>query len=368
MKHSALHELHAAEGAVLRPVDEPRPLLTYGSVPDEYRAAVEHCAVFDETDRGLVRATGADAPEFLHGLLSNEVRSLRPDRGNRTLMLTAQGKVRFDLDLARTAEAFELSTPPGEAPRLVEALDTYLFAESVTLADATPEHAPLCVTGPAAAGIAAALYGAPAPLEDHESLRTRWGGHSLTVTALPAFGSPAWRLDAGPEGAVALWRALVEAGARPAGRVVADSLRVEACAALAGEDVDEGIYPQEARLESAFRLDKGCYVGQEVVAKIDTYGGLNKRLTVLAVSHDDPVARGSALHTTGAEEDPARRVGIVTSWAWSFATDGGLVLAYVKRRHQGVGTRLCLGDEGAVATVVGAPVRDGAVALTGDFE
>src|SRR5204862_1300194 len=102
-------------------------------------------------------------------------------------------------------------------------------------------------------------------------------------------GSPGFRLDAGPEGAIELWRSLVAAGARPTGVVVRDVLRVEGGSALFGVDVDESVYPQEARLESAFSLEKGCYIGQEVVAKIDTYGGLNKRLVALRISHDDPI-------------------------------------------------------------------------------
>ncbi|MAF67509.1 MAG: hypothetical protein CMJ84_17865 [Planctomycetes bacterium] len=368
MKNTPLYEIHVAAGGRLRPPDEPAPLLTYGDVPGEYLAALERCALFDETDRGLIRASGADAGDFLHGLLSNEVRSVAPGLGNRTLLLTARGKVRFDLDFARTAETFELSTPPGAAPALLEALDTYLFAEVVELVDATEEHAPLCVTGPAAENVVAALCGVPAPTGDRAHSLLGWGEHSLRVTALTAFGSPAWRLDAGAGGAVALWKALVEAGARPAGRVVADSLRVEACAALAGEDIDEGVYPQEARLESAFRLDKGCYVGQEVVAKIDTYGGLNKRLTLLAIPHDDPVPRGTSLLRRNPENEEWREVGVVTSWAWSFAADSGLALAYVKRRHQAVGTRLRLGDSSAEATITAAPLREGAVAVSGEFE
>ena len=149
---------------------------------------------------------------------------------------------------------------------------------------------------------------------------------------------------------------------------MADILRVEAGAARAGDDVDDTIYPQEARLERAFSLDKGCYIGQEVVAKIDTYGGLNKRLVALSVSHDDPVPRGTRLFRQTEEGGEWRDLGVVTSWAYSFELDTGLVLAYVKRRHQAPGTSFRLGDGPAEATVVALPVRADAVALTGEFE
>ncbi len=126
---------------------------------------------------------------------------------------------------------------------------------------------------------------------------------------------------------------------------------------MSGVDIDENVYPQEAGLEGAFALDKGCYIGQEVVAKIDTYGGLNKRLLVLRVDHSDPVARGTRLMRE--DEGERRELGLVTSWAYSFALDGGLVLAYVKRRHQEPGTVFDLADERGQArgraTIVPAP-------------
>jgi folate-binding protein YgfZ len=167
-----------------------------------------------------------------------------------------------------------------------------------------------------------------------------------------------WRLDAGPARADELWTALLAAGATPLGRIAYDSVRVEQCTAEPGVDVDENVYPQEARLERAFSLDKGCYIGQEVVAKIDTYGGLNKRMVALRVSHDNPVARGTRLFKN--DEGEWRDLGIVTSWAYSFALDTGLVLAYVKRRHQEVGTTFRLTDPNSAtgeATIVESPVQ-----------
>ncbi|MCB9913821.1 MAG: hypothetical protein H6828_01580 [Planctomycetes bacterium] len=171
------------------------------------------------------------------------------------------------------------------------------------------------------------------------------------MTRLRALGVDALRLDAGPAGAPALWRAL-SAHARPTGRVVADVLRVAEVAALPGEDVNDDIYPQEARLEDAFSLSKGCYIGQEVVAKIDTYGGLNKRLCALRVSHDDPVSAGTRLFRQDPESGEWRDLGVVTSWAYSFEDDTGRVLAYLKRRHQAPGTVFRLGEGPATAEVV----------------
>jgi aminomethyltransferase len=354
MQTPILTSIHTAAGARVAGDD----VLTYGDVPAEYRAAREGCVLFDATGRGLLAVAGEEAAVFLHRLLANDVRGLQPGSGNRNLLLSPKGKVLYDFDLGIDEERITLSTDPGRTTGLSQALDLYLFAEKVTLEDHTDAHAPLDLCGPNARATVQTVCGA-LPQDDRSHVTGAFDGAPVRVESLGVAGSPGLRVDAGPERAAALWSALIAAGAQPAGIVVRDILRVEAGAALAGADVDDTVYPQEALLESAFSLDKGCYVGQEVVAKIDTYGGLNKRLIALRVTHDDPVAHGTRLYRD--EGGEWRDLGAVTSWAYSFVLDTGLVLAYVKRKHQDEGTTFRLGDGPAEATVVALPVRDDAL-------
>ena len=355
MDRSPLLERHQAGGARL--ADRPEAPgfaapLTFGDVPAEYFAGRSGCALLDASDRGRVTLTGKDAPEFLHRLLANPVRTLPVEGANRNLLLSPKGKVLFDFDLVRWEERIELSAAPGRAAALRQALEVYHFSEDVRFELDGERHAPLELCGPGAGARLAALgLEPPAP---GRARRARWNGAELVLSAPEVAGARGLRLDVGPEHVPDLWDALVRAGARPCGLVARDSLRVEAGAALAGVDVDENVYPQEAGLERAFALDKGCYVGQEVVAKIDTYGGLNKRLLGLRVDHSDPVARGTALVLE--HEGERRELGLVTSWAYSFALDTGLVLGYVKRHHQEPGTRFDLGGGQGHATVVELPV------------
>ena len=356
MQRSPLTELHRAAGARLaqRPeapgFDAP---LTFGDVPAEVRACQAGAALFDASDRGSVRVQGNDAPSFLHRLLANDVRGLAPGRGNRNLLLSSKGKVRFDFDLAALESGFALGAQPGRAAPLFAALDVYLFNDDVRLSDETERCAPLELAGPRAPEVARAVLGAEAPSAPHAFLDAPWRGGPVRVTRLAVAGGPGLRLDGGPELVRPLWEALVAAGAAPAGIVARDFARIERGAALTGVDVSDDVYPEEAGLTDAFSLEKGCYIGQEVVAKIDTYGGLNKRLLVLRVSHDDPVAPGTRLLRD--EDGEARDLGVVTSWGYSFALDAGLVLGYVKRRHQEPGTTFRLGESGATATIVPPP-------------
>jgi folate-binding protein YgfZ len=352
VNRNLLYNLHEASGAMLRPVDEPLPVLAYGDVPGEYEAATQGAVIFDETERGLVQVSGSDAMDFLQRLLANEVLPVEVGSGNRNLLLTGKGKVRFDFDLERTDDGFRLSTPPGGAAGLLQGLDMYLFDEDVKLTDASESYAPMLLSGPESTGLLEGLF-EELPGEDHQTTTVDLDGERVRVTRVaPYGGSSSYRLEGGPEIAQALWTTIVARGARPSGRIVSDILRVEAIRGLWGEDIGEDVYPQEARLEEAFNLSKGCYIGQEVVAKIDTYGGINKKLCALGVSHNDPVPAGTRLMRFDEERDEWRDLGVVTSWAYSFKQDSGQVLGYVKRRHQDPGTIFRLGEGPGEATLI----------------
>ncbi len=365
---SALVQLHLAQGATLSSGPRAFPLV-FAGVPDEYRSAREGCAMLDQTDRGCLELRGPEAASFLHRLSANEVRKLVAGQGARNLLLSSKGKVLFDFDLSVESDRILLSTSPGRAAALLSALDTYRFSEKVSFTDLTERHAPLALCGPRADEIVERVCAVRPPEQAHAHVSGQFEGAAVAIARTPVAGSSGVRLDAGPERVAALWSALAAQGAQPMGRVAYDSLRVEAGWAEPELDIDDSVYPQEARLERAFSLDKGCYIGQEVVAKIDTYGGLNKRLVALAVSHDDPIPRGARLLREDAGE--WRDLGVCTSWAYSFELDRGLVLAYVKRRSQAVGTRFRIGDAQSPlgeATVVAIPVRRDALPPTGEFE
>ncbi|MHC4262440.1 MAG: CAF17-like 4Fe-4S cluster assembly/insertion protein YgfZ [Planctomycetota bacterium] len=362
---------HRAAGARFAGDGDEAPLLTFGDVPAEYAAGTDGCALFDASDRGALRMGGDDRIDFCHRILSNTIHGLEPGQGNRQLLLSPKGKILADFELVVLEEALCFSTLPGHVPALAQGLDMFLFADAVELEDTSASSAPIELVGPRAADVVARLTGIATGDDALRSYHVAIGafeGSTAVITRVPVAGSLGWRVDAGPDALPALWDAAVAAGATPAGLVAHDCLRVEAVAPLFGVDIDDQVYPQEARLEEAFALDKGCYIGQEVVAKIDTYGGLNKCLVPLAISHDDPVARGTKLIAHDPERDTERELGVVTSWAYSFVRDTGLVLAYVKRRHQAVGNEFRLGGADGTATVVEAPVRPGARALTGAFE
>lgn len=350
MNSSPLTPLLDARGARMgaRPEHpDSAAVLTFGDVPSEYAASQAGCVLFDQVDRTRITAKGSEAAQFLHRMLANDVRGLGPGSCNRNLLLTSKGKVRFDFSLLVAEDRLELCAAAGMAAPLLAALDMYLFTEDLTLEETSASHAPLFLHGPSSQATASKALGTPIQLELGKTIRTEAG---VQVSHLVVDGLAGLLLDQGPEHAAELWAKLEDAGATPAGIVLRDILRVQAGAALFGMDLDENVYPQEGLIEDAFSLEKGCYVGQEVVAKIDTYGGMNKRLCTLRLDDDDPVARGTRLLKE--EAGGTRDIGMVTSWAYSFVHDTGMVLAYLKKRNQEPGMEFVFEGRPGRATVV----------------
>ena len=347
-----LTDFHAAQGARPAPPGAPLPILTHSSPPEEYRAATQSWALFDRGPLDRVLVSGPDAGAFFTRILSCDVRRLEPGQGTRGMLLTSKGKVQELFDLLCTAAGFEITLPPGRAASLLQGLDMYHFGEDLVTQDQSGTHATFDALGPQAATSLAAALNVEIPKAPHTAIEFQKGGQPWRLTTRTIAGVPGLRLEGDANSGKEMWSGLLQAGATPAGLVAFDSLRAETVSGLFGIDITDTIYPQEARLEDAFSLEKGCYIGQEVVAKIDTYGGLNKRLMLLEVSDDDPVPPGTRLLQPDANrEKPPRDLGVTTSWAYSFARDKGVVLAYVKRKHQAPGTTLHLGDSPRTATL-----------------
>lgn len=352
MQQSPLLDHHRAQGARVTGTHADAQVLTFGAVPEEYAAGTQSCSLIDASTSGAIVVRGPDAPAFLHRLLANEVLPLQIREGNPNLLLTPKGKIQARFDLFREPDGYRLETPVGVTESLLTSLDMYLFGEDVELQDVGAECAALFLGGPRAKEIAEATVG---PLTSNMDIRD-WQGLPLRISSAEVAGDRGLRLDAGEQGCLALWQALQTAGATPLGRVAEDSLRVEALRPRWGLDISDEIYPSEARLDNEFNLEKGCYIGQEVVAKINTYGGLNKQLFCLALDMDDPLPLGARL--TRDVDGETRDLGLITTWAYSFHLDQAVALGYIKKRHQEPGTQFQVGDTGATATLLkGKPLR-----------
>jgi tRNA-modifying protein YgfZ len=324
-------------------------------VAHQYRLLKEAVGLFDRSDRGKLDVTGPDAYEYLQGQVTNEVESLEPGRGCYTAILTPKGRILADLRVfAVGPEELWLDTEPAALEAVLADLRTYKIGRRVELADRTGERALLSLIGPTADEVARwALDPTGAlvlPRDEHSFVAGEIEGAAVTVV----------RTDVGLDVFAASHQvertaeALLSLGAALVGDEAVEIVRIESGRPRYGVDMNEDNFPAEAGIvERAVSFTKGCYVGQEPVARMQYKGHPNRHLRGLELSR--PASPGQPFFVAGTQAGlPAgREVGFVSSACVSPAF-GPIALALV-RREVAPGTAVTLGEDGPSATVVELP-------------
>lgn len=302
----------------------------------DYRTITEACGLLDRSERGKLALSGSDAAGFLQGQVSNDVEGLDPGSGCYAAFLTPKGKMLGDLRILNTGEELLLDTERVALQGLFNMIRRFSIGYQVELHKRTLECGLLSLIGPETA-----VEGLPA--EEHAHIPVCIGG----------VGARAIRTDVGVDllcdagDTDALRAALEETGAVAIGEAAAECVRVERGRPRYGTDLDDSVIPQEAGLnERAVSFTKGCYVGQETVARLFYRGKPNRQLRGLRLS--GPAEPGAELTF---EE---RGVGRLTSVAQS-PRFGPIGLALV-RREAPPGTTVSLSD-GLSAEVIELPFR-----------
>jgi folate-binding protein YgfZ len=313
---------------------------------DAYRSAREGCALADLSDRAVLAATGPKRQPFLHGLLSNDIGGRTPGQGVGSALMDAKGRLLCLFRVLVTPDALLLEMPGGRLDFVHQALERYRVAAPVRFA--VRPTAVIGLLGPQAADVLRALGATevPAGRESH-ALATVAGREVRVVRAgdLPAEG---FALHAAPDDAEAVTAALRARAGEPLDRETLDALRIEDGRAWYGPDVTEDNLLFETGLVSEYHAPKGCYVGQEVVARLEARGGHVSRL-LRGLRLGAPAAAGAVVTAEGSD------VGRVTTAAVS-PRSGPIAMAYVHRRAFEPGTTVEV--DGAPATVVALPFAE----------
>ncbi len=341
----ALHSVHAQSGAAFAsPCGWELPF-SYGDPEAEYRAVRTSAGLLDRSSGEVVEVTGRDRVSFLQGMLSNDLKALGAGQGCSAAFLDAHGKVQALLTVLVLEDRLLLLLDSGLAAKTLQTLDKYLISEKAYFKDVSVEVARLMVAGPRTAQVIERLTGEP-------PLPASWAHAERKVGEIPvrvATGggetgeSEAWLYVPTPAGEQ-VWRATLEAGKpvglRPIGVTALDVLRVESGVPWYGHDVDETVLLPEIPLETYVSYTKGCYIGQEIVARIKYRGHVNRSLTGLTFDGDRVPKPGAVIEAEG------RKIGRVTSAVRSFALNRPIALAFVRREHLEPGTTLTVKDEG----------------------
>jgi folate-binding protein YgfZ len=339
-----LHSFHAGAGASFGGVNQQELVLDYGHPEAEFAALRETAGILDLGFRGRLCLTGADREKFLHGQVTNDINGLRIGSGCYAALVTAKGKMVSDLNIYRLENELLLDFEAGLTDRVRERLEHFVISEDVQVIDAAPHYGLISIQGPRAADTLAQLAGISEWPEKPMTILCQQHAAfgEIYLVNLPRFGSAGFDLFWPATSAAALaerLQTLLNFGAgRLAGWRASEIARVEAGIPRFGADMDESTLPPEAGLEArAVSYTKGCYIGQEVINRIRTYGQVAKALRRLQL--DDQLAalpnRGDKLWHDG------REVGLITSAA-TLPTGKKLALGYVRREVNSVGTRLQL--------------------------
>ncbi|GAB2978898.1 folate-binding protein YgfZ [Amycolatopsis acidiphila] len=366
-----------APGAVAPPEDHPEQGVPWhwGDPFAEQRTATRSAAVVDRSHREVLKVTGPERLSWLHLVISQHVTELAEGTGTEALVLDSQGHIDTHMVLAHLGETVYLDSDPGAqatsalpkgGPQtLREYLEAMKFWSQVEISDVSGELAVLTLLGPDADQILSTLdielavppY-AVAPIEGGFARRMPWPGRSSVDLVVPRAELAGW------------WRRITDAGARPAGSWAFDALRVESLRPRLGVDTDNRTIPHEVNwIGSAAHVAKGCYRGQETVAKVFNVGRPPRRMVLLHLDGSpeiypetgDPVRLGDRL------------VGRVGSVAQHHEL-GPVALALLKRSAP-VDAELLAGDEDRVVQAAvdpdsvpgehAAPGREAAARLRG---
>jgi len=303
--------------------------------------------VFEMNSRGTIVVSGGDCERWLGGMVSNDVAALAEDpsrSGCYAALLTPQGRIVADLHVLRRGDVYWLETRRDAVEAVIERLERYVIADDVQLRDASDEHARVGLEGGRAREVLGVLLGQPIAVAPHCVEDGEIGGEAVAVAAFGWSGEEAFQLFAPSEAGDRLARILLAAEGVVAGTAeLLEVMRVEAGIPELGVELAEDTLPDEARIGHAISDTKGCYTGQEVIARLRSRGGVKHRLVGL---------RGRDLAAPGARIERAngKRTGELTSRTRSDLAGGEIGLGFVHRDDAEAGTRLsCEGREVVVA-------------------
>ena len=315
----------------------------YGDPSAEYAALANGAGLVDRSGSGRLRISGVDALDLLNRLSTNKLESLPPGQGAPTVLTSPKGRVVDLLLVGALADYLLCLTSPGRQQAVVDWIDFYTFGEDIHLQDIAPATSQLTLVGPRSVAV---LSAAGASMQDP----ARYTFHEATIAGVPLVigctlgsGVDGFELIVQRQQAETVWHALVQAGGAPAGETAWEAFRIANGAPAYGAEFGEHTNPLESRLRGAISFDKGCYTGQEVVARLDTYKKVHRQL--MAVRLTGLASPGDVLQSEG------QKAGVLTSVAKLPIGGSYAALAMVDAKNAVEGAALGLAGCDVTATL-----------------
>jgi folate-binding protein YgfZ len=366
--------LHQKTEAEFQPYADVEIVSTFGEPQAEYSAIRKGAAICDLPQRGILQLTGKDRLDFLNRFLTNELiqrdtkTPLAPGSGVYAFLLNNKGRIVADMNVLELGERTLLESDARNIPVLQSTLEKYVFSEKVAFASQTSQLHQLALHGPKSRQILDRLV---ANIPNIPPL----GCAQITLLQTPVIlwrddptGTPGYFLVLPAEAAPSIWTEIesrfsasspdaVQASKRelwPTGWAAFNTTRIEAGRALFGIDFDQTVLPAETgQLSRAVSFTKGCYLGQEIVARMHARQQWSRELVGIKMEEDALPMCGAPVYAAEHEQ-----IGAVTSSTISpILSNAALALAMVKKNFSAPATQLKVAAEGALrkATVVQLP-------------
>ncbi|MEO7218141.1 MAG: hypothetical protein ABI026_08100 [Gemmatimonadaceae bacterium] len=318
---------------------------------------MRHTLLIDRSDRARIDIFGAHAVATLNGLVTSDVAGLKPGHGQYAAALTPKGKIVADLIVLMLADRLQIHASPVAAPGLEAILAKFVNPRFATVTSVSDATADLTLVGFSAAGVLVhASRGSVsvdqlAELPFYSHIPVTIDGETVTVLRLPSIGATqesVYSVILARDAVDRTRAALGEAGAEDSSEAALEAMRVESGFPAWGIDMDDNTLPQEANLDElhAVSYTKGCYIGQETVARVHFRGHVNRSLRRLSFADGTIPPRGAVL-----QDGDHRAVGDVRSTAWS-EQEGAIGIGMLRREIDDGSTIDVHWDGGATTAVV----------------
>ncbi len=380
MALNPLQSLHEqAEAAFLPYGPELQVVESYGEVEAEYAAIRKGAALMDAPHRGVAILTGKDRLSFLHNKVTNDTNGLTPGQGCYAYLLNLKGRIVMDMNILQGEEATLIEMDARLINAFVSAAEKYIFTEDVRVLSGEQQLARLTVMGPRAGEVLGRAMDAGVETlnEPFRHAKRLIGKIMVTVFRNDLAGEAEYELIVPRDQLVALWQILHEAGhteengggggeevppLRAIGWSAFNTARIEAGTPLYGIDITEHYLPMETAhwYPRAVCVTKGCYLGQEIVARMHAHNPVARLLVGLRVGGSKLPVAGTEIFDAsgGAGAAGVQQVGIITSSSMSpMLGNVPVAMGYVKKAFAGVGKEVDVLAEGSRerATVVALP-------------
>ena len=350
-----LDDVHRRRGATMTERDGWSLPENYGDVAAEYVAVRNGGAgMIDLSSRGRISVSGSEAVMFLNGLITNDIKTLAHNSWMAAAFPNVQGRLLAAARVINRGDDFLIDTESTTHPTVLKLLDRFTLAGDFRVADVTNETAMLSVQGPDAETVVRATLGDPAAeVERQHAVKAPLSNdRAVNVIRATHTAEDGFDIFVDASDAKLLWDCLLNAGATPAGFRALEILGLEAGIPRYGIEMDETNVVTEANLDDAVSFTKGCYVGQEIIARIKYRGHVAKKLSGLVLDGESSPESGAKILSSDDKE-----IGRVKSFTKSPHLKKTIALGYVKYDYLAPGTevKIVSGDRQHSAQVVDLP-------------